>query len=225
MTTKSSFMNILLIRPRPSRETIGLQHVMICEPLELEYLAASITDLGHQVDILDMILEKRPLPALLTEFQPDIVAMTGYISHVRIIKTMADTIKAWSTDCLTVVGGVHAEVVPDDFQHPNLDAIICANGMTTFRNLVRCAAAGLSFQDLSGVWLPGKARPVKETSFQHPFPDRAKVARYRHRYYYLFHNPCALLKTSFGCPFQCNFCFCREITDHQYFERPLAEVM
>ncbi|CAK8722581.1 Radical SAM superfamily enzyme YgiQ, UPF0313 family [Candidatus Electrothrix aarhusensis] len=223
-------MNILLIRPRPSRETIGLQHVMICEPLELEYLAASIADLGHQVDILDMILEKRPLPELLTEFQPDLVAMTGYISHVRIIKAMADTIKAWSSACLTVVGGVHAEVVPDDFQHPNLDAIICANGMTTFRELVCCAAAGQSLtgqtlQELPGVWLPGKARPVKKTSFQQPFPDRTKVTRYRHRYYYLFHNPCALIKTSFGCPFQCNFCFCREITDHQYFERPLAEVM
>ncbi|MCI5141576.1 MAG: radical SAM protein, partial [Candidatus Electrothrix sp. ATG1] len=72
---------------------------------------------------------------------------------------------------------------------------------------------------------PGKARPVKETSFPHIFPDRSKVNRYRHRYYYLFHNPCALIKTSFGCPYQCNFCFCREITDHQYFERPLTEVM
>ncbi|MCI5228227.1 MAG: B12-binding domain-containing radical SAM protein, partial [Candidatus Electrothrix sp. AX2] len=67
-------MNILLIRPRPSPETIGLQHVMICEPLELEYLAASIAYQDHQVDILDMILETRPLPDLLTELQPDLVA-------------------------------------------------------------------------------------------------------------------------------------------------------
>ncbi|MCI5113990.1 MAG: radical SAM protein [Candidatus Electrothrix sp. AX1] len=224
-------MNILLIRPRPSPETIGLQHVMICEPLELEYLAASIAYQDHQVDILDMILETRPLPDLLTEFQPNLVAMTGYITHIRRIKTMADTVKAWSANCLTVVGGVHAEVVPEDFQHPTLDAIICANGLTTFQELIRCAAtdqsgqSGQSFQELPGVWHPDKPRPVKETSFTHPFPDRSKVARYRHRYYYLFHNPCALLKTSFGCPFQCNFCFCREITDHQYFERPLAEVM
>uniref|UniRef100_UPI004056FB5D B12-binding domain-containing radical SAM protein n=1 Tax=Candidatus Electrothrix sp. TaxID=2170559 RepID=UPI004056FB5D len=218
-------MNILLIRPRPSRETIGLQHVMLCEPLELEYLAASIADQGHQVDILDMILEKRPLPDLLAAFQPDLVAMTGYITHVRIIKLMAETIKAWSAECLTVVGGVHAEVVPEDFQHPALNAIICANGLTTFQELVHCAATQQSFQEIAGVWHPDKPRPVKETSFSHPFPDRSKVARYRHRYYYLFHNPCALLKTSFGCPFHCNFCFCREITDHQYFERPLPDIM
>ncbi|WPD21156.1 MAG: radical SAM protein [Candidatus Electrothrix scaldis] len=218
-------MNILLIRPQPSPETIGLQHVMICEPLELEYLAASIADLGHQVDILDMILEKRSLPELLAEFQPDLVAMTGYITHVQIIKEMADNIKAWSSACLAVVGGVHAEVVPEDFQHHNLDAIICANGLSTFRDLLGRVMEGRSFLDLPGVWQEGKARPVKENTFPHPFPDRSKVARYRHRYYYLFHNPCALIKTSFGCPFQCNFCFCREITNHQYFERPLSEVM
>ena len=31
-------MKLLLIRPRPEKETIGLQHVMIVEPLELAVL-------------------------------------------------------------------------------------------------------------------------------------------------------------------------------------------
>jgi hypothetical protein len=31
-------MKILFVRPKPSKETIGLQHVMIVEPLELEVL-------------------------------------------------------------------------------------------------------------------------------------------------------------------------------------------
>ncbi len=218
-------MNILLIRPKPNRETIGLQHVMLCEPLELEYLAACVGDLNHKVDILDMILEKRALPGLLEEFQPDLIAVTGYICHVRLIKKMCREVKAWSEHCVTVVGGVHAEVVPDDFQDNCIDAVVRANGLTTFRAIVLRLGAGRDFQDLAGVWQKDRLRPVKETNFQHPFPDRSKVARYRHRYYYLFHNPCALIKTSFGCPFQCNFCFCREITDQQYFERPITKVM
>ena len=37
-------MRVLLIRPKPHKETIGLQHVMICEPLELEYLASNIPE-------------------------------------------------------------------------------------------------------------------------------------------------------------------------------------
>ncbi|MEJ2194183.1 MAG: hypothetical protein P8X73_04915 [Ignavibacteriaceae bacterium] len=40
-------MKILLIRPPVPKFTIGLKNIMICEPLELEYVAAGIT--GHEV--------------------------------------------------------------------------------------------------------------------------------------------------------------------------------
>ena len=48
-------MKILLVRPDPMK-IIGLQSIMVCEPLELEYLAAVVQD-KHQVQIVDMILE------------------------------------------------------------------------------------------------------------------------------------------------------------------------
>ena len=54
-------MKVLLIRPRPHKETIGLQNVMICEPLELEYISSNIEPLGHKVNIVDMILEKKKI--------------------------------------------------------------------------------------------------------------------------------------------------------------------
>jgi radical SAM superfamily enzyme YgiQ (UPF0313 family) len=218
-------MRILLVRPAPSPETIGLQHVMICEPLELEYLAAAVSGMDHQVDIVDMILEKQPFARLLDQYAPDLVGITGYITHVRIIREMASMVKSWSGQCVTVVGGVHAEVVPEDFEHDCIDFIVCANGIATFKAIVDALENNVKIKKHAGIWQKGKPLPIKDTVFDHPWPDRSKVARYRERYYYLFHNPCALLKTSFGCPFQCNFCFCREITDHQYFERPVAEVI
>lgn len=54
-------MKILLIRPKPHSETIGLQSVMICEPLELMQLSAVLKANGHFVKIVDMILEKNLL--------------------------------------------------------------------------------------------------------------------------------------------------------------------
>ena len=39
-------MRILLIRPKPHKETIGLQNVMICEPLELEYVTYTCQNTG-----------------------------------------------------------------------------------------------------------------------------------------------------------------------------------
>ena len=49
-------MKILLVRPAVPRHTIGLKHIMICEPLELEYVAAGLR--GHEVQVLDLIVEQ-----------------------------------------------------------------------------------------------------------------------------------------------------------------------
>ena len=48
-------MKILMIRPRPEEETIGLQHVMIVEPMELEVLGALRRD-HDEVVVVDMII-------------------------------------------------------------------------------------------------------------------------------------------------------------------------
>ena len=64
-------MRILLVRPPVPEHTIGLKHVMVCEPLELEYVAAGAE--GHEIKIFDMILEKG-LDKQLRTFRPDIVA-------------------------------------------------------------------------------------------------------------------------------------------------------
>lgn len=218
-------MNIVLIRPRPLPETIGLQHVMICEPLELEYICSAIADLGHRVTIYDMILERDDLATIIEREQPDLVGLTAYIAHVGLVTSYCEIIKRLVPACLTVVGGVHAEVVPSDFLHPCIDVVVEADALNTFRGLVVATEAGRPRDNLAGVWREGQRRAAKSASFNHPHPARDKVARYRHRYYYLFHNPCALIKTSFGCPYDCSFCFCREVTGGQYYERDLADVI
>lgn len=57
-------MNILLVKPRPHKDSINLQSFMLCEPLELEYAAALLKQLGHWADIVDMVLED-DFPAIL----------------------------------------------------------------------------------------------------------------------------------------------------------------
>jgi radical SAM superfamily enzyme YgiQ (UPF0313 family) len=50
-------------------------------------------------------------------------------------------------------------------------------------------------------------------------------ATWRHRYDYIFHSRCALLKTSLGCAYGCEFCFCIRIAHRQLVERDLADVI
>jgi hopanoid C-3 methylase len=116
-------MNILLIRPKPHKETIGLQSVMVCEPLELMILSSALKEFGHQVIIVDMILEKKKIEYFVSLYKPDIIGMTGYISHINVIKDYAKRIKKLNCSIKIVVGGVHAEVMPGDFNCVEIDQI------------------------------------------------------------------------------------------------------
>lgn len=218
-------IRILLVRPKPPAETIGLQHVMICEPLELEYLAGNIDRGKAEVRIVDMILEKRPIEYFVRKYQPDLVGMTGYITHVGVIKEMAAAIKRCSPAIMTVVGGVHAEVMPADFLSPQIDYIICERPIATFRSIIEDFERLNRTKDrVDGVYQKGR-KPTRSANFDYLPPDRSAVSQYRSRYYYMFHNPCALIKTSFGCPYDCSFCFCKEITGRKYFARDMDEVI
>jgi len=63
-----------------------------------------------------------------------------------------------------------------------------------------------------GVLVPGERvdpASLPPFDFAAPLPLRSLTERYRNRYFYIFHDRVALLKTAFGCPYQCTFCFCR----------------
>lgn len=218
-------MRVLLVRPKPHKETIGLQNVMICEPLELEYIGAYIEPLGHEVTIVDMILEKQPLSYFIQKFNPDVVGITSYIAHINVVKEYAKEIKETDSLCKVIIGGVHAEVVPEDFKDDNIDYIINSNGLKTFANILMSLERDGGEPCIDGVYYEDKPRCIKETTFNYPHPNRKLVDRYREKYYYMFHNPCALIKTSYGCPYKCSFCFCRQITDGKYFTRDLEDII
>lgn len=218
-------MNVLLFRPRPDKETIGLQNVMICEPLELEYISANIEPLGHTCTIIDMIIEKKDVKYFVKKYAPDVVGITGYISHVNIMKDYARKAKEVNPDIKTIIGGVHAEVNPGDFESEYVDFIIRANGIRTFIDILNSLEGKKPAEDIECIYSGAKPAPKKDTVFDYRFPDRSKVDAYRSKYYYMFHRNCSLIKTSFGCPYNCKFCFCRQIMDDQYFARSLESIV
>ena len=145
-------MKILLVRPRPHKETIGLQHVMICEPLELEYLISNIPDdIKRETDaeIVDMILENDNFEDIVSWKKPDFVVFTGYITHVGIIKEMAEAAKKIIPTVKTGVGGVHAEVVPEDFSSEYIDFIYNKNGIDNFNLTLRGLLNKKSVQEIN----------------------------------------------------------------------------
>ncbi len=223
-------MRILLVRPPVPRHTIGLKHVMICEPLELEYAAGMLHN--HDVQIMDMILE-RNFERRLREFQPDVVGTSSYITGVNEVIKLCRLAKQWRRDCGTVVGGVHASVAAEDYADAAVDCIVLGDGTTIMPEIVAAMAAGRSLDHIAGLALPVGPGAVRRTADRPymikpddlPFPRRDLVEHLRDRYYYLFHQPVATMKTTWGCWYTCNFCVTWEFTGGLPFSRSLKSIV
>jgi radical SAM superfamily enzyme YgiQ (UPF0313 family) len=195
-------LRILLVRPRPAPATIGLQHLMVVEPLELEVLAA-LARPEDRVEIADMILDERSLDEVLAGSRPDVFGVTGYITH---IPGMLDA-------CRTATA---------------VDLRVVRNATTVFPRLLdhlRDPAANPVPPGVLRAAEPLDRAGLPPHRFDFPVPRRDLTARYRRSYFYVFHDRVALIKTSFGCPYACSFCFPRGITDDIYVARPLTEVV
>lgn len=212
-------MKVLLVRVKPHPRSVNLQSFMVCEPLELEYAYSALTAHGHTAEILDMILDKRSFGKVLKSGKYELVCFTGYITHVGVIKRHAREAKKILPECITAVGGVHAEVVPEDFKDDAIDCILWANGVHTLCRI----ADGFAISDEPGVYRAGCAKPQIVRFEDDIFPDRKSTEKYRARYNYIYHDKCATLKTSFGCPYNCKFCFCTRVCG--YAVRKLDRVM
>lgn len=218
-------MKILLVRPKQSKETIGLQHIIIVEPLELEVLAATIPS-SDNVMIIDMILEKKGFGSFLQSFQPDVVCVTGYITNIPQMIDYCVQAKAFNPKIATVAGGVHVEKFPDDINHPTVDYKVVRNATRSFPQLLNHLKGNGSFP--KGVLKHDELlneKELPEFDFYYPHPRRDLVKHYMKNYFYIFHDKVSLLKTSFGCPYNCNFCYCIQITNHKYHVREMEDVL
>lgn len=216
-------MKILLVQPAKPEKALGGEDFHIYEPLALEYLAAGVAG-DHDVRILDMRLEA-DLDSVLRGYQPDVVGITSYTVHVNAVKRLFKQIKAFNTDIVSVVGGHHATVMPEDFYTPYIDVIVTGEGVFSFREIILRLEKKM---DLSGIPAAVYVEngPIvihqgdRETDLDAlPFPRRDLTAHYRNSYFSEWMRPLASIRTSRGCLFRCRFCALWKLTEGRYVTR------
>jgi hopanoid C-3 methylase len=221
-------MKILLIQPQSSNPL--MDQVYLFEPLALEYLGAGLKLDDHMVEIIDARLEP-DLEETCNRFQPDLVGLTGFTSHLNIIKEIAKRLKAICPELLVVVGGHHATVRPEDFNVPAIDVVVIGEGVFTLREIVRAVEQDSGFKDIKGLAIPcpdgmlyTAPRPYTDLN-DLPFPDRTLTSRYRQNYFSEWFKPLASIRTSLGCTARCNFCALWGITGGKYLRRDPEAVL
>ncbi|HET6245132.1 MAG: radical SAM protein [Bacteroidetes bacterium] len=217
-------MKILLVRPPVPQHTIGLKHIMICEPLELEYIGANLK--GHEVMIFDNLVEKG-FKKRLEKFSPDVVVSSCYKTGTNEVIKLFREVKRFNPNIITIVGGIHATLIPEDFADVAVDVIGIGDGTFLLPEIIQKIQNNEPI-----IGLPGVAIPIAENQLEFspqraympkadtlPLPDRSLVKHLKHKYYYLMHSPVATMKTTWGCWYRCNFCFTWKITGGTPYSR------
>lgn len=225
-------MRILLIYPNARKEVLCLGDLgAIAEPLALEYIGTGAKRDGHEVKILDLRLHLKELDSQLVTYQPDVVGVTGYSMHVERALEVCKRAKELRPDCITVAGGHHATLLPEDFFEPYMDYVVVGEGVKPFRQMLAQIGMHGRAQDIPGVWsrvegafrFGGPQPPIDLEDL--PMPDRTLVGKDRTSYHIDWMQPIALIRTSVGCPYRCSFCELWKIMDGRYHKRDVVRVV
>jgi radical SAM superfamily enzyme YgiQ (UPF0313 family) len=193
------------------------------EPLALEYLSAGLKG-DHDVKLLDLRFDDN-LEGVLKDFVPDIVGTTGYTVHVKRCKDILKKVKLFDKSAITVVGGHHATVAPQDFYEPDIDIVVIGEGVFAMKEIAETLGKKGDLKKINGLVIHenGKFHKTKaRTDIELdnlPFPDRSLNAERRKRYCLGTEKPVALLRTSLGCAFKCIYCAQWKISGGKYLTR------
>ena len=214
-------MRILLVMPTPFENgRLGLENVIwLSEPVALTSVGTAVAG-EHEVRVLDLRLEDEDaLARELASFEPDVVGTTSMTTDAYQAKAVLRTARSIRPEALTVVGGHHPTLCPEEFDVEYVDVVVQGEGELTFRELVarwdvQRATDDRTFDGVLGTRYREpdgrrRANPKREQTVSLddlPTPDRRLIQKYQGRYFFTGIRPMASIFTSRGCSFDCNFC-------------------
>lgn len=213
-------MKVLLVQP-DEKNLPGLNFggLMTLEPIALELLAASIPE--HEVKIIDLRIESKPIDYFLKKFRPDIVGVTGVTAQHELMQGIINTSKSYGA--YTIAGGSHATFRYCLFS--NLDAVVVGEGEGSFRKLVSALYNNSSLEEVPNLqfrkndeWVATKHMLLDDW----PLPNRALVGENK---YTIFGKKVLMIEATRGCPHRCNFCVAPHLFNGRYRIRPAREVV
>ena len=241
-------MNILLVKPpTPLKVAQRLEGFLHLEPLALEIVAGGINTDKHNVEILDLTTESRVdrvFNNYLKKYKPEVIGFTGYSNQASNIKNLSQMAKRQLKGVFILVGGIHATIVPIDFNLPGtIDLVVRGEGGSVMSELLEFIDRKEPIPENSVFLLTGSKKFIELANTLPPsLPDFKKIPLPRRDliktsdYYCIQYAgkgqvlktlfpPTATVRTSVGCPNHCNFCVVPFLANGKYMQRTPEDVV
>jgi radical SAM superfamily enzyme YgiQ (UPF0313 family) len=219
-------MKVLLIEPPLSPFDITTKIFFMPPPYHLEVLAGMLVG-NHDVHILDMRIDEG-LDTELAIFKPHLVGCSCVAANCYLVKQVLKKVKEFSPDIITVAGGHHPSLMPEDCNETYIDAVVIGEGEEAFSEFVEACESkrdwgkipGIAYRSKDGRFRINQARELMDLD-KLPIPARNLTRLYRDKRLYFRGNwrPLDCTITSRGCPNRCNFCGLWKINRGKYRAR------
>ena len=198
-------MRILLVNPQnPSFYT---QFALVTPPLGLAYIAAVLREKGHEVEIIDLAAEDRPIDFSCY----GLVGISSMTSNYNEALKLSGLAK--KAGLSVVMGGYHVTFRDEEALQTGLvDYVVKGEGEYIMAELVEALEKKSPLRDIKGISYiknrkifknPRAIPPQDLDALPFPARDLLDLKVYSGR---LENYPTTSLITSRGCPFNCHFC-------------------
>lgn len=183
------------------------------EPLGLELVAAATRQAGHDVQLIDLQIERhRDYFAQVDRWRPNAIGFSlNYLANIPEVIDLAVTTRQQFPDTFIFVGGHSASFTAREIlEHARgaIDCVVRGEGEAITPRLLEAAEHDrAAIGSLPGIVTLDGAGPPPELmrSLDDVEPAR-DLTRRRKKYFIGSLDPCASIEFSRGCPWDCTFC-------------------
>ena len=188
------------------------------EPMGLMYVGTVLRKAGHLVKITGIDIQNLQEKVLkeVYYFKPDVVGLSITTPLANRAQTVARLIKNNFPRIIIIAGGPHPTILQEEtLREGNIDVCVIGEGEVTVEDLLKALTWRRSLEEVKGIaflkdgnLIVTEARDYIQDLDSLPFVDRELMPRkvIYGRAGYPLGNPCMLLMTVRGCPYQCSFC-------------------
>ena len=174
----------------------------LLEPLGIMYIASSIKEKGHEVDL---ITTSENLEKKLIEYKPDFVGYSIMTGDQNFYEGINKKLKE-KHDFFSIAGGPHPTFFPELLGTSSFDALCMGESEEAIKQLLENpnskSIPNFWFKTNEGI-IRNPVQSLTEDLDTLPFPDRELVFKYDH----INKGPIKHFIASRGCPYNCSFCF------------------
>lgn len=192
-------------------------------PMGIVYLGTLLKEKGYVVRLLDCDNAKMTPEAVLSvveQWQPDCVGISAVTITIESALELFKRIKRFNRDILTILGGFHITVLPEETLRSSgdIDVGVLGEGELTLLELLDSINSGTDISRVAGVIFKRNGNLVQTRPRDLipdldvlPLPDFSLLPDFPAGYFPAAHRsfmgrPTGFLLASRGCPFNCSFC-------------------